>query len=255
VNAAALRDPWFSVPIPKPAAGTRLFCLPYAGGGASVYFAWSRALREQPIEVLAVQPPGRENRLRDTPCDDLDRLVSSLADAIAPLVDRPYGLFGHSMGALVAFELTRVLRDRGARLPERLFVSGAHAPQVARDEEPLRSIVDDAAFVEAVASRYGGIPQIVLENAELRGVIVPALRADLAVTETYAYREAPPLPCPIAAYGGSSDPMVREDRLERWREQTTGEFSCRLFDGDHFFLNGARDALLSDVTARLPRSI
>lgn len=255
MNAAVPRDPWFSIPIPKPAAPLRLFCFPYAGGGASAYFTWSRALREQPIEVLAVQPPGRENRLRDPICSDLDQLVASLADAIAPLTDRPYGFFGHSMGALVAFELARRLRARGAAMPSQLFVSGARAPQLPSEEEPLRGIDGDEALVIAVAERYGGIPPLVLQNAELRSVIVPALRADLIVTETYAYRDEPPLACPIAAYGGDADAMVKTDRLAQWREQTTGEFSCRLFEGDHFFLNAARDALLQDVTSRLRRYV
>ena len=251
VKTAAPRDPWFSIPVPKPAARLRLFCFPYAGGGASAYFAWSRALRDHPIEVLAVQPPGRENRLRETPCTDLGRLVAALAAAIAPLTDRPFGFFGHSMGALVAFELARALRAGGGAQPSHLFVSGARAPQLPSEEEPLREIAGDDEFVTAVAERYGGIPPLVLENAELRSVIVPALRADLVVTETYAYRDAPPLACPVAAYGGDADAMVKEDRLAQWREQTTGEVSCRLFDGDHFFLNAARDALLHDITSRL----
>ena len=99
------------------------------------------------------------------------------------------------------------------------------------------------------------MPQIVLQDAELRGVILPALRADVGLTETYAYRDAPKLACPIAAYGGLGDTRVGQDRLARWGEQTTGEFSCRMFEGDHFFLNGARDALLDDVTSRLQRSV
>ncbi len=156
------------------------------------------------------------------------------------------------MGALVAFELARELGAAGAR-PSHLFVSGAHAPDVPREEEPLHPIADDDAFVEAVASRYGGIPPIVLDNAELRAVILPALRADMAITETYAYRDAPALACGISAYGGTRDALVSEDRLARWRDHTADDFSYRLFEGDHFFLGGAREALLGDMTPTLKR--
>ena len=245
--------PWFSVPVPKPAARLRLFCLPYAGGGASAYFAWSRALADTPIEVCAVQPPGRENRLREAPYRDITSLVTSLASAIRPLLDRPYAIFGHSMGALIAFELTRLLRDEGTALPSHLFMSGARAPDIASDEAPLHPIADDDAFLGAVASRYGGIPAIVLENAELRGVILPALRADMTVTESYAYRTTEPFPVDLAAYGGSADRHVGDDRLERWRDRTTGTFESRRFEGDHFFLNDSRSALVADVAARLGR--
>ena len=248
-------DPWFSIPVPKPAARLRLFCFPYAGGGASAYFQWSRALGDEAIEVLAVQPPGRENRLREAPFRDLPSLVASLAGAIDARRDRPFAFFGHSMGALVAFELARSLGLGGGARPSHLFVSGAHAPDVPREEEPLHPIADDDAFVEAVASRYGGIPRIVLEHAELRGVILPALRADMAITESYAFEDAPPLACGISAYGGTRDPLVSEDRLARWRDHTSGGFSYRLFEGDHFFLGEARDALLGDMTATLKRYV
>lgn len=246
-------DPWFSIPVPKPAARLRLFCFPYAGGGASAYFAWSRALRDDPIEVVAVQPPGRENRLREEPYRDLASLVAALDAAIAPRLDRPFAFFGHSMGALLAFELTRRLRESGGPLPAHLFVSGARAPDLADDDEPLHPIADDDAFLEAVATRYGGIPPIVLENAELRSVILPALRADMTLTESYVYRDTPPFPCDIAAYGGADDARVGEARLARWRGWTSGDFSCRQYEGDHFFLNSARDALVAHVTTRLSR--
>jgi surfactin synthase thioesterase subunit len=245
----------FHVPIPRPDAAARLFCFPHAGGGAAVYAPWARALRDRPIEIAAAQLPGRDDRLREPACADLDCIVDGLADAIEPLADRPYAFFGHSLGALVAFELARRLRDRRAGGPAHLFVSGAHAPQIPRDTPPLRFIDGDAAFLEAVAATYGGVPKIVLEQAELRVALVPALRADLALTETYTYRDAPPLTCPIAAYGGASDPFVSEARLAGWREHTTGEFSCRLFAGHHFYLNRAREALLADITGRLLREV
>jgi medium-chain acyl-[acyl-carrier-protein] hydrolase len=248
-------DPWFSIATPRRAARLRLFCFPHAGGGASSYYPWSRALAET-IEVCAVQPPGRENRLREKPFTALDPLIESLADAIAPLVaGRVYAFFGHSMGATVAFELTRVLRDRGAALPALLFVSGAHAPDLPSEESPLHPIEDDMAFLEAVSERYGAVPAIVLQNAELRSLIVPALRADLQLLESYAYRDATPFTVDIAAYGGLADEMVKDDRLTRWADRTSGEFSCTTFEGGHFYLNEVRGALLADLSSRLSRHL
>ncbi len=243
----------FHVPIPRPDAAARLLCFPHAGGAASAFVPWARALGDRPIEIAAAQLPGRGDSVHEPPCADLDRVVSALADATEPLADRPYAFFGHSLGALVAFELARRLRDRGAGGPAHLFVSGAFAPQIPSGTAPLRFIEGDTAFLEAVAARYGGVPKIVLEHADLRNALVPALRADLALTETYTYRAAPRLTCPITAYAGASDPIVSEERLDGWREHTTGEFTCRLFAGHHFYLNRERDALIADITRRLFR--
>ncbi len=245
----------FQVPIPRPDAALRLFCFPHAGGTAASYVGWSRALENQSIEVVAAQLPGPSGPAGDQPSGDLDLIVDTFADAIAPTIDRPYAFFGHSLGALVAFELARALRKQSQPGPMHLFVSGAFAPQLAADSAPLRFIEGDTAFLEAVAARYGGVPRIVLEQADLRASVVAAPRADLAPTETYRYRSAPPLSSPISAYAGAADPIVTPERLAAWREQTCAEFFCRLFDGHHFYLNRARDTLLADVTSRLFRCV
>lgn len=245
----------FQVPIPRPDAAVRLYCFPYAGGAAASYVGWARALEAHSIEVAAAQPPGRNGAPNETPCDDLDRLVGMFADEIEAAIDRPFALFGHSFGALVAFEVARRLRERQAPGPMHLFVSGAFAPQLPTDGAALRFVEGDTPFLEAVAAKYGGVPRIVLEQADLRSSVVPALRADLSLTETYVYRIAPPLACPISAYAGSADPIVSSDRLAQWREQTSGEFSNRLFDGHHFYLNRCRDALLADLASRLFRCV
>jgi surfactin synthase thioesterase subunit len=245
----------FHVPIPRPAAAARLFCFPYAGGSASAYGPWAHALGDRSIEVAAAQLPGRDDRIHEPPCTDIDLIVDGLATAIEPLAERPYAFFGHSLGALVAFELARRLRAARAVGPAYLFVSGAFAPQLSRDSAPLRFIEGDAALLEAVAAKYGGVPKIVLEQVDRRTAVVRALRADLTLTETYCYLDEPPLCCPISAYAGASDPIVGEEGLAGWREQTTSDFSCRLFDGQHFYLNRQRDALLADVTDRLLRAV
>jgi len=178
-------------------------------------------------------------------------VVSALSNAIADANHRPFALFGHSMGAVVAFEIARRLRDRGAPVPTHLFVSGAPAPHLPRVDLGLRFIESDVDFLTAVSNTYGGVPRIVMERAELRANMVTALRADLTLTETREYRDAPPLACAIAAYGGESDAMTTGRRLAAWREQTTGDFSCRRFPGDHFYLTRARDALLADILSQL----
>jgi surfactin synthase thioesterase subunit len=245
--------PRFGTPIPRPDACVRLFCFPHAGGSAAVFTSWARSVADRPIEIAAARLPGHDSAHGERPFTDLDRLVDGAADAIAQDAARPFALFGHSFGAILAFEVARTLRDRGGAQPVHLFVSGAFAPHLTATSPPLRFIEGDTAFLEAVAARYGGVPRIVLEQAELRASAVPALRADLTLTETYTYRAGPPLRCPIAAYAGASDPIVPPDRLALWREQTAAEFSWRLFDGHHFYLNRARDALLADIADRLLR--
>lgn len=243
----------FLVPSPRADAAVRLVCFPHAGGTAAFYTAWARALESEPIEVVAAELAGRDAVSGEEPSVDLEHIVNSFVDAIGAVANQPYALFGHSLGALIAFEVARRLRDGSSSRPLHLFVSGAFAPQSSNPLTPLRSIAGDAQFLEAVASRYGGVPRIVLEQAELRASIVPALRADLELTETYAYRPEPPLACPITAYAGSADPIVSDEGLVQWRAQTTAEFSWQRFDGGHFYLNRARDALLADITGRLAR--
>lgn len=248
-------ETWFSIPMPRPAADLRLVCFPHAGGGASAFFPWSKALAGYPIEVAAVRLPGRESRLREPACADLGAIVDALVLALQSLPDRPFAFFGHSAGARVAFETTRKLRGLGRRLPLHLFVSGAMAPNVPHSGPLLHAIPDQDTFLSEVSGRYGGIPSLVMDHTELRNLIAPALRADLEMHERYVYRAESPLPIDITAYGGQQDASVSLEGLARWREQTAAHFSSRIFPGDHFFLNEERDALLADVIARLlPRT-
>jgi len=196
-----------------------------------------------------VQLPGRENRLREPALDDLGLIVEALGTVIE--VTRPFAFFGHSLGAIVAFELTRWLRDRGRALPAHLFVSGSSAPDVRFSKAPLHAMPDDAAFLAAVARRYGGIPDAVADDPEFRALIAPALRADLRINELYRYVDAAPLPVSISAYGGSDDGEVSREALDAWRRQTSSGFALRLFAGDHFFVNGARAAVVADVAETL----
>lgn len=248
----APQSAWFSVPAPNPSARARLFCVPYAGSGASSYHPWSRALTADSIEVRSVQLPGRESRLRDAAFLSMAPLVKAVVDQMEPFLDRPYGFFGHSMGALVAFELAREIARRGLKAPGFLCVSGATAPQVPREDEPLHQLPDDE-FVRQVSERYQGIPQQVLEHKELLELVLPALRADLTVMETYQFVSGEPLACRIAAFAGSTDAHVTPEKLSPWRDVTSGTFTSRFFHGDHFFLHEHRDELIQSVRAEFSR--
>jgi medium-chain acyl-[acyl-carrier-protein] hydrolase len=244
-----VNSPWFVRPQPRPEALLRVFCFPYAGIGASAYRAWAAELPPE-IEACAVQPPGRETRLREPPLDDLGALVEALGKEIEPWLDRPFAFFGHSMGACVAFELSRSLERRGAARPLRLFVSGRRAPSVPNLEPPMSGLPDDA-FVAEIQRRYNGIPEEVLRYPELVALLLPGLRADITALERHIHRPDTPLASPILALGGTGDPRVSPAELEAWRGETSGVFSLRLFPGGHFYLQSARQPLLDTLVGAL----
>lgn len=248
-QAASTASPWIIEPDPQPGATVRLFCLPYAGGGAAAYRPW-RQLLPASVALSVVQLPGRETRLREAPYRRLGPLVETLVEAVAPAIDRPYALFGHSMGALIAFEFARALRRRGAPEPVCLIVSGRRAPQLADPDPPLHQLAD-GAFVGAMVRRYNGIPRVILEDVELLRMFLPTLRADLELIETYVYQGEPPLASPIVALGGQSDARASADELAAWGAQTAAGCQVRLLPGDHFYLQGERAALLDLITATL----
>jgi surfactin synthase thioesterase subunit len=218
-----------------------IFCLPYAGGGSAMFYQWQRRMSAD-FQVLPVRLPGREARILEPSYHSVPELVSALAPAIIPFLHFPYALFGHSMGGLLAFELVRELRRRGFKEPVRLFISAAPAPQNPLPDGPTGHL-SDSAFIIEVKRRYGGIPAQVLENPELLNLILPCLRADFQMIESYQYHEAPPLSCPIACYGGSTDSRTNAGQLEGWRCHTRSEFCMRFFPGDHFFFQDHPDVL------------
>jgi medium-chain acyl-[acyl-carrier-protein] hydrolase len=239
---------WVVTPRPAPAAGLRLFCFPYAGGGASVFYTWPRALPPE-VEVCAVQFPGREARISEKPFSGVHSLVDALADVLPPWMDRPFAFFGHSNGGLVAFELARRLRRDGRRGPAHLFVSGRPAPQMPLPEEAIHAL-PEPEFLQALR-RFRGTPEEILRNAEIMQMISPTLRADFSIAETYVHTPGPPLAIPVSAYGGVGDDEVPETHIEGWREQTTAAFRKVMFPGDHFFLNSDRELLLRELSREL----
>jgi medium-chain acyl-[acyl-carrier-protein] hydrolase len=241
--------PWVNVPRPEPRARLRLFCFPYAGAGASVFFPWPRALPPE-VEVAAVQLPGRETRLMEKPYSDMRELVAKLGDALTPwLAEKPFAFFGHSNGAIMSFELARLLRREGRAMPRHLFLSGRMAAHIPNHHDPIHAL-PEPEFSDQLR-RLEGTPEEILQNAELMELIRPLLRADFSLAETYVCQPEPPLDVPISAYGGDADPDVTTTDVEAWREHTTAGFRCRIFRGGHFFLNTERQHVLDELSREL----
>ncbi|MGD9636613.1 MAG: thioesterase II family protein [Pirellulales bacterium] len=227
-------------------ARLRVFAFPYAGGGAAPYFRWRGAM-PRGIDLVPLLLPGREARIAEPALCDMHTLAAEVADAIAPLVDRPYALLGHSMGAWIALEVARKLRDRGADSPRALIVAASPAPQRSRGNAALYQL-PDSEFVAEMIRRFNGIPPAVEKNRELLQLLIPTMRADMQLLETYDYVEEPPLSTDILALGGADDRAVSATALADWRQQAAGEFTSRLWPGNHFFLFHSEQAATGALT-------
>ena len=238
------------VPSSQPGV-TRLFCVPYAGGGPSAFRGWREELQPE-VEVTVVQLPGREARFRERPYREMGPLVEDLADSVIPWLNtgQLFAFFGHSLGGLIAFETLHVIRQRTGREASHLFVSACAAPHC----EPILPRVghlDDQELCRAVNQRYGGIPAAVLADEEFLQATLPTLRADICLLEEYHRRPPRPLSCPISAFGGAGDPTLPENHVEAWREQTLSSFERFVLDEGHLFLVSAREPLMRHVRETL----
>ena len=237
--------PWLHVAKPVARPRMRLFCFPHAGGGASLFRLWNEGLPET-VEVCGAQLPGRESRWKEPLMARLDALVDAFVTAVEPRLDVPFALYGHSMGALLAFEIARELRRRKLPDPRILLVSGRRAPDLPAGAPPIRELSDDA-FVEAMVRQYDGIPEAIRRDREMLQIFLPMLRADIGVIETYRWREEMPLQCPITVFAGLEDRSVDFQQLVAWRKFTMGAFRIEFFPGGHFFLQTERVGLLRSV--------
>ncbi|MBT2118872.1 alpha/beta fold hydrolase [Dyella sp. LX-66] len=226
----------------------RLFCFPFAGGSAQAYRDWRDHLPRS-IELCAVQLPGREMRQREAPMANADEIVDALLPVLTPLMDRPFTLFGHSMGAIIAFELARRLQQEGKPAPECLIVSGRVAPHRPLTRAPINHLSREE-FIEGLR-HLGGTPEEVLGDNELMSLIEPMLRADLAVHEDYKHRDEPRLKCDVLAFGGLRDPEAGRADVDAWREATDGSFGLQMMPGDHFFIRSAQPLFLRALSIEL----
>lgn len=238
---------WFRCVETRPWASLRLFCLPHAGGSAVFYRPWAEAVGPA-VEVHAVQYPGRADRLTEPMIGDAHRLARTIAGAMAPLLDRPAALFGHSMGAVLAYEVARLLQERGTP-PVHLFVSGARPPH-DRDDERIAER-DDDGVIEALAE-LGGTDAEVLRDREMRELVLPYVRNDFALIESYRHDPEPVLTVPVTVLIGDSDSHVDPDVAGRWREVTDAEpFALRVWPGDHFYLVPRQSEVIAEVLRAL----
>jgi surfactin synthase thioesterase subunit len=244
---------WLTHIRPKSKSKLRLFCFPYSGAGASVYYTWVNNFPST-IEVCPVQLPGRENRLSEPLFTHLGPLVEAAAQALLPYLDRPFACFGHSLGALLSFELARYWRQHYELTPVRLFVSAHQAPHLPDTYTPIHALPDQE-FVQKLCD-LNGMSKEILENTELLQLLLPILRADFEICETYSYTDEDPLSSPISAFGGMKDPYLDRSELEAWQEHTQMEFSLRMLPGDHFYLRKNRslviEAMIRDLADDLP---
>ncbi|MFE6667950.1 thioesterase II family protein [Streptomyces sp. NPDC057697] len=244
------RNPWLRRPAGQGAAGrVRLVCLPYAGGGAGVYRDWLRAGPELGVEVLAVRPPGREQRFGEPPFDDARSLAERLAVVLEPYLDGPYALYGHSVGSVVGLALAHELaRSPGTRQPLGLFVGAGVAPGALRPEPEWSG--SDAELTEWLR-RTGGTPSGVLARPGLVARVLPALRADLAMAAGYRGRPGERLAVPIQGFAGAADPMATAAAMTGWGAETTGRFQLSQVPGGHFFLAESGRQVLARIAEQL----
>jgi surfactin synthase thioesterase subunit len=243
-------DLWFRRLRNTSAVRTRLLIFPCAGASATSYHDWSADLPPD-MEAHALQLPGRGDRFREDPVTDLEALISQITTASLGLMDLPFVFLGHSLGALLSFETARELRRRGDSLPVHLFAAGRAAPQIPETGPSLHRLADKELIEEL--RMLGGMPEEILAEPDLIELVLPALRADLFIHETFVYREEAPLPCPITALGGTSDDDVPVEELRAWGAQTSSEFRYRMFEGGHFFVHAERKNILRIMSESLAR--
>lgn len=251
-SSFALRSPWLEQLSPVQGRRPRMFCFPYAGGNAQVFRAWQRNFPAN-VEICPVEFPGRGKRMSERPFTRIKALVTAVADAIFSGSLDPFFFYGHSMGAVISFELARELRRRGSTGPRQLFLSGRRAPTVPDSEGPTFNLPHDEFVAEL--KRLNGTPPELFNSPEVTELFFPLLRADFEMVDTYTYESEEPLSCPITVYGGLQDEHVSREALGEWEKQTTATYEQRMFPGNHFFIQDPRNefhmALRRDVVTAL----
>lgn len=232
---------------PNPRARLKLFCFPFAGGSSVIFHTWNRSLPGD-IEVTAIELPGRRRRYKEAPLRSVSDIIHRLVPVLAPLLDRPYALFGHSMGALLAFETARALRRLGLPPPSVFMPSAATAPHLESWLGPIHALPQEAFL--ARLGDIGGTPPAALANDELVALALPVLRADFEALATYIYPPGPPLPCPIVAFAGQDDRAISFDGVSAWSAHSES-FRLHTVPGDHFFLRSNQAQLLGLIEREL----
>jgi medium-chain acyl-[acyl-carrier-protein] hydrolase len=223
----------FSVAQPKPDAALRLLCFPHAGGGPTSFFPWIALLAPE-IECVSVQYPGRGQRFRDEPLTRISDLVDEIAGRMAETADKPFALYGHSLGGLVAFELARSLRRLGSPAPVHLFVGASRPPHMAPLLPTIHTLPEDE-FVETVQARYGGIPAAIYQDREVLNLFMAPMRADFTAYELYRLLPEAPIGVPITAFAATGDHVATPSGMHEWARHTGAAFDLKTLPGGHFF--------------------
>lgn len=242
MNFQSDQKKWFMIPERKSDAKFRLFCFPFAGSGPSVFFKWVNDI-DSNIELVAVQLPGREKRLSEPVLYKMDSILEELVPAIIPLLGKPFFFFGHSMGAILAYELVRWLHKNNQKLPLKIYLSGRRAPHLSEKDHPIHNL-PDKQFIAKIRE-YGGLPGEILDNKAFLDFYLPILKADFSVVETYQYKNLPRVNVPFCAMGGDKDLLADVDEIKAWQELTAGDFNYYIIPGNHFFLIDAQKDLIN----------
>lgn len=238
---------WLHYPFPRPDAGLRLVCLPHAGGGAAVFWSWAAELPDW-VELVAVRLPGRESRLSEPAHQDWATLLGELHAELVRCVEPPYALFGHSFGAMLSYELAQLGGPDGAA-PRRLVLAGCAPPGLPRATPELAGL--PAAELVSGLRNYGALPDEVVNSQSLLGLLLPMVRADLALAESWSSRPARPVEAPLTVLSGLADPIAPAAQCGQWQQLATAGFEHHPLPGNHFFLHGQRAAVLALLAAGL----
>jgi medium-chain acyl-[acyl-carrier-protein] hydrolase len=230
----------------------RVFLFPHAGGTAAFYRLLRRFMPPE-IDLCPLELPGRATRLEERPLTSMSSLIEHLRHTLQPLMEVPFGFFGHSVGACMAYEAARQLRSVDGRTAMHLFVSGRGSPDLALAEPSVKHLCSDHDLV-AVLSRFGGTPAAVMQRFELVEALLPALRADLELVERYAVDRPHRIPCPISAFGGADD-VFHSASLQSWRDFADARFRICILPGGHFYFLSAAEVLAKELTQDLRASM
>lgn len=227
----------------------RLFCFQFAGATTVPFQSWEKNLPSQ-IQVCIVQLPGQQNRGIEKPINDLQRLADTIAEVSVPLLTLPFAFFGHGFGAVLGYEVAALLGKQANKTPQHFFVSGWRAPGLLNPQTPLNKITDDL-FIDELQGHCDAESQPLLHEKDLLSRMMPELKASVKMTEDYGREHQTRLDCPITAFGGWHDALVRTDEIRAWRAHTSSAFKMHMFQGGHFFLENAREQLLGIIAEDL----